>query len=143
MVSTPNGPVLLNSASPDGGASLISHTGAPAPPYTSSILVAGPGETYSVQVWPLTQFFSCFSVNIIDLPGDQINNPLPAKLFSDLCLPVTPLSPSWTLERLFELTKCPSRVLNLKALLPELQRKKGHCQVCRAIHGGPWTLSNK
>ena len=40
-------------------------------------------------------------------------------------LPAIPSSLSWTLEGLFELTRRPSRALNLPcALLPELQRNK-------------------
>ena len=39
--------------------------------------------------------------------------------------PAIPLSPSQTLEGLFELTRCPSRALDSPcALLSELQRKK-------------------
>ena len=64
------------------------------------------------------------------------------KCFSLPFLPATPLSPSRTLEGLFELTRRPSRALDSpRALLPELQRYKdtvrcgalgaevpGHCQ---------------
>ena len=63
--------------------------------------------------------------NIIDLPGGQFNDPQSAKYFSLPILPATPSSPSRTLEGLFELTRCPSRALDLPpALLTELQRNK-------------------
>ena len=55
----------------------------------------------------------------------QIYDPLSGKHFSLPFLPATPLSPSRTLEGLFELTRRPSRALDLpRALLPELQRYK-------------------
>ena len=68
--------------------------------------------------------------------------PLWGKRYSLPFLPATPLSPSQTLEGLFELTRRPSRALDSpRALLPELQRYKdtvrcaalgaevpGHCQ---------------
>ena len=51
--------------------------------------------------------------------------PLSGKHFSLPFLPATPSSPSQTLEGLFELTRRPSRALDLPhALLPELQRFK-------------------
>ena len=60
-----------------------------------------------------------------DLPVGQINDPSSGKHYSLLFLPATPLSPSLTLEGLFELTRRPSRGLNSpRALLPELQRNK-------------------
>ena len=50
----------------------------------------------------LTQFLRFpFLYKIIDLPGLQINDPLSGKHFSLPFLPVTPLSPSRTLEGLF------------------------------------------
>ena len=55
-----------------------------------------------------------------------------------LFLRATSLSPSWTLEGLFELTQRPSRALDSpRALLPELQRYKDFC----ARRRGPRTLS--
>ena len=55
----------------------------------------------------------------------EINGPLLGKYLSLPFLPVTPLSPSQTLEGLFELTRRPSRALDSPcALLPELQRYK-------------------
>merc|ERR1712020_299599 len=57
--------------------------------------------------------------------GGQINDPSSGKHYSLPFLPATPLSPSRTLEGLFELTLHPSRALDLpRALLPELQRNK-------------------
>ena len=58
--------------------------------------------------------FFCFLFvkKIIDLPGGQINDPSSGKHYSLLFLPETPLSPSRTLERLFELTRRPSRALD-------------------------------
>ena len=50
---------------------------------------------------------------IIDLPGGQINDPSLGKHYSLPFLPATPLSQSQTLERLFELSRRPSRALNL------------------------------
>ena len=74
----------------------------------------------------LLNFFCVLLVKkIIDLPGQQINDPSSGKRCSLLFLPANPLSPSRTLERLFELTRRPPRALNLpRALLPELQRCK-------------------
>ena len=60
-----------------------------------------------LQVWPLTHFF--FVSKIIDLPGGQINDPSWGKHCSLMFLPATPSSASWTLEGLFELTRCTSR----------------------------------
>ena len=59
-----------------------------------------------IQVWPLTQFFFYFLCvkKIIDLLGGQNNDPSSGKCYSLLFLPATPLSPSRTLEGLFELT---------------------------------------
>ena len=75
------------------------------------------------QVWPLTQFFSVSFLQKIN--GGQINGPSLRKQYSLPFLPATPSSPSRTLERLFELTRRPSRALELpSALLPELQRNK-------------------
>ena len=85
-----------------------------------------------------SQFWACFENSLItkistaphlatqiDLPGVQINDPLSGKDYSIPFLPATPLSPSWTLEGLFELTRRPSRALDSpRALLPELQRNK-------------------
>ena len=54
-------------------------------------------------------------------------------------LPATPSSPSRTLGGLFELTRCPSRALDLpRASLPEPQRIMN--TVCRARRGGARTL---
>ena len=45
--------------------------------------------------------------------------------FPLMFLPAPPLSPSWTLEGLFERTQHPSRAIDLpRALLPEIQRYK-------------------
>ena len=62
---------------------------------------------------------------LIYLDGGQINNPsLGLHYFLSILL-ATPLSPSRTLEGLFELTRRPSRALDSpRALLPELQRNK-------------------
>ena len=66
------------------------------------------------QVWPLTQFFLF-----------PFFDPSSGKHYSFPFLPATPLSPSRTLEGLFELTRRPSRALDSpRALLPELQRYK-------------------
>ena len=55
----------------------------------------------------------------------EINDPLSGKHYSLPFLPATPSSPSRNLEGLFELTRRPSRALDLpRALLPELQRYK-------------------
>ena len=57
------------------------------------------------------------------LPGEEINDPLLAKCYSLLFLPATPLSPSRTLQGLFELTQRPAMALDLpRVLLPELQK---------------------
>ena len=58
----------------------------------------------------------------MDLPGEEINDPLSAKCYSLLLLPATPLSLYWTLKGLFELTRHPSRAIDLpRALIPKLQ----------------------
>ena len=95
------------------------------------------------QVWPLSQFLSVsFLWKLIDLPGEQINDPSSGKNYSLPFPPATPSSPSRTLEGLFELTRRPSRALDSpRELLPKLQRYKdtvrcaalgtevpGHCQ---------------
>ena len=52
------------------------------------------------------------------------------------CLCIEPL------KGFFELTLRPSKALDLPlVLLPEIQKYKGHRQVCRARHRGPRTLS--
>ena len=57
--------------------------------------------------------------------GWQINDPSSGKQDSLLFLPATPSFLSWTLEKLFELTRGPSRALALpRTLRPELQRTK-------------------
>ena len=69
--------------------------------------------------------FFCFlyvKKSLICLEG-KIMTPHWGKHFSLPFLPATPLSPSRTIEVLFELTRRPSRPLNSpRALLPELQR---------------------
>ena len=71
------------------------------------------------QVWQLILFLW----KIIDLPGGQSMTPSSRKRFSLLFIPSTLSSPSWTLEGLFELTRCPSRALRLAScVVPELQR---------------------
>ena len=68
---------------------------------------------------------TCFK-KLIDLPGGQINDPSSGKNFSLPFLPATPLSLSWILEGLFELTQRPSRALDLpRTSIPELQIYKG------------------
>ena len=109
-----------------------------APPLTQGVWPAAPPE--SVQTtrcqWEprpvpspglaINSFFSVsFLKKIIDLPGGQINDPSSGKHYSLPFLPATPSSPSWTLEGLFELTRSPSRALNLDAYIAsELQRCK-------------------
>ena len=67
------------------------------------------------QVLPLTQFF----LLAYCMPGGQIDDPSSGKHNSHLFLPATPLSPSWTLEGLFNLTWRHSRALDLpRVLLP-------------------------
>ena len=74
---------------------------------------------------------SIFSVSFyvkdcIDLPGGQIYDPLLGKhyIFSSVP-PSNSLVSVWALEGLFELTRRPSRALDLHgSLLPELQRYK-------------------
>ena len=62
---------------------------------------------------------------MIDLSGGQINDHASGKHFSLPFLLATPLSSSWDLEGLFELTRHPSRALDSpRALLLELQRNK-------------------
>ena len=62
---------------------------------------------------------------IFDLPGGQINDSSWGKYLSLPFLPATRSFPSGTLRRLFELTRHPSKALNLPlAMLPELQRQK-------------------
>ena len=80
----------------------------------------------SHKVWQLTQFFSVsFLSKLIDLLGGQITDPQSGKHYSLPFLLATPLSPSRTLEGLFELTRRPSRALDSpRVLLPELQRYK-------------------
>ena len=76
------------------------------------------------QVWPLTHFFLFpFCKNsLICLEGKSMT-PLRGNTNSLPFLPATPSSPSRTLQGLFELTRRPSRALDLpRALLPELQR---------------------
>ena len=74
------------------------------------MLILRYSHTTMNQVWPLTQYFSVsFLRKLIDLPGGQINDPSSGKQYSLPFLPATPSSPSWTLEGLFELTRCPSR----------------------------------
>ena len=54
----------------------------------------------------------------------------------------TPSSASWTLEGLFELTRCPSRTLNLASCVASGTTEiQGHCQVCRARRRSPRTPS--
>ena len=80
------------------------------------------------QRWPLTSLDHCplrachqhprshlelffcllFVKKLSDLPGGQINDPLLGKDNFFPFLPAPPLSLSWTLEGLFELTRCPS-----------------------------------
>ena len=70
---------------------------------------------------------SIFLFVIIDLPGwaNQINNPSAQKYFSLPFLPATPSFLSRTLERLWELTRCPSQALNSpRTLLPQLQKTR-------------------
>ena len=55
---------------------------------------------------------------IIDMPGGQIIDPSSGKHYFLPFLPVAPLSPSRTLEGLFELTRC---LDSPRALLPEIQ----------------------
>ena len=87
----------------------------------------------------LNFFLFPFCKKIIDLPGGQINDPSSGKHYSLPFLPATPSSPSRTLEGLFELTRRPSRALDLShALLLELQRYKD--VRCCALGIGPWTL---
>ena len=75
---------------------------------------------------PISMFSgSLFFCKINGLPGGQINGPSSGKDFSLPFLPVTPSSPSRTLEGLFEMTRRPSRAFDSPfALLPELQRYK-------------------
>ena len=78
------------------------------------------------------------------MPGGQINDPSSGKYFSLSFLPVTPSSPSRSLEGLFELTRRPSRALDSpRALLPELQRYKDtvRCAALGAEVRGPRTPS--
>ena len=49
------------------------------------------------------------------MPGGQINDPSSGKHYSLPFLPATPSSPSRTLEGLIELTRHPTRALNLAA----------------------------
>ena len=59
------------------------------------------------------------------MPGGQINDTSSGKHYSLSFPPAAPSSPSRTLEGLFELSRRPSRALDLpRALLPELQRIK-------------------
>ena len=107
-------------------------------------MVVGSFSFYHCQVLSPTQFISVyFSWKIIDLPGGQINDPWSQKYFSLSLLPATPLSLFWNLEGLFELTRCPSKALNLpRALLPELQRNKDTVRyACCARCRGPRTPS--
>ena len=70
---------------------------------------------------PLKFLLFTLCKKIIDLAGGQINDPSTGKDFALPFLPATPLSLSWTLERLFVLTRLPSRALDSPcALLPEL-----------------------
>ena len=63
------------------------------------------------------------------------------KHYSLLLLPVTPSSPSWTLERLFELTRCPSRALNSpRALLTVLHRCGVLWRAGNSTHTIPFAL---
>ena len=55
-------------------------------------------------------------------------------------LPATPLSPSWTLEGLFELTWRPSRALT-SCIASGTTEIQGHREVCHARPGGPRTPS--
>ena len=74
------------------------------------------------------------------MPRGQINGPSWGKHNYLPFLPATPLSPSRTLEGLFQLTLRPSRALDSpRALLPELQRYKD--TVCLARHRGLSALS--
>ena len=66
--------------------------------YAESVGHAGDCQSW-LQVWPLTQFFSCF------LFVKTLNDPSSGKHYSLPFLPATPLSPSQTLEGLFELTR--------------------------------------
>ena len=88
----------------------------------------------SHKVWQLTQFFSVsFLSKLIDLLGGQITDPQSGKHYSLPFLLATPLSPSRTLEGLFELTQRPSRALDSPcAMLPELYRYKDTAR-CAAL----------
>ena len=96
-------------------------------PNANKVEAYGPGlEPGSVLPGFATNlFFSVFLFvkKIIDLPGEQINDPSSGKHYSLPFLPATPSPLSWTLEGLFEVTWRPSRALDSpRALLPELQR---------------------
>ena len=66
--------------------------------------------------------------------------PLLGKHYSLLFLPAAPSPPSRTLEGLFELTRRPSRALNLASCVASGTTEiQGHRQVCRARRGGPRT----
>jgi len=70
--------------------------------------------------------------SLIFLEGKSMT-PLSGKHVSLPFILATPLSPSRTLERLFELTRCPSGTLDLPcAFLPDLQRYKGTVR-CAAL----------
>ena len=70
------------------------------------------------------------------MPGGQINDPSSGKHYSLPFLPATPLSPSRTLEGLFEQTQRPSKALDSpRALLPDTEIQ-GHSQLYGTRRGG-------
>ena len=77
------------------------------------------------------------------MPVRQINDPLCGKIFSLLFLPVTPLSQSRSFERLFELTRCPSKALNPpRALLPENRESRTPSSLPRKTQRSQDTVKN-
>ena len=75
-------------------------------------------------------FSVSFFLEIIDLPEGQINDPSSGKNFSLPFLPATLLSPSRTIEGLFELTWCSSRALKLASCVASgISEIQGHHQV--------------
>ena len=81
------------------------------------------------QVWPITVFLFPFCKKIIDLPGEHFAGEM---YFSPPFPLATTLSLPRTIEGLYEITRHPSRALNLNVhIASRTTEVQGHRPVCR------------